>query len=396
MLLRGTRRSATLACAGLICALGGAAPLAVSAPKTAAQADVEPTPSGPVYRGIPGALPPGFRYRYNDSFRGWPVRPSAVQHPVRGSFLDPRGPDDDALSGYHFGIDVSVDDEHPEPGAPRGLTHRVYALESGVVREPVLDQRRKCGNRRLDVGHFAYWHVSPVVREGQRVRAGEQIGWTCRGDWHVHVSEWQLFQGVRVWVNPLHAGSRIAPYTDTTPPVVGALRFVTPPAHPWQPATNLAQPDSSRPLPANGLHGLVELRARIGDPQSYLGFLARNPAWPTQFHPYRLSVEIRDARTGAIVLRRVSFQSDQLPQTPYLVHYAPGTVEDDNMLECVGPPQLARCAGVYWFRPFSRFHQEFWDTRRVANGRYRVAVFAFDLAGNVGSRSITVSVVNRL
>lgn len=333
---------------------------------------------------------------YNDSYRGWPVRPGSLEHPVRGSFLDPRGPDDDALSGYHFGIDVSVDDEHPEPGAPRGLTHRVYALESGVVREPVRDQRRKCGNRRLDVGHFAYWHVSPVVREGQRVRAGEQIGWTCRGDWHVHVSEWQLFRGVRVWVNPLHAGSRIAPYTDTAPPRVGALRFVTPPAHPWQPTTSLAQPDTSQPLRSDALHGLVELRAQIGDPQSYLGFLAQNPAWPTQFHPYRLSVEIRNAQTGAMVLRRVSFQSDQLPQTPYLVHYAPGTVEDDNMLECVGPPQLKRCAGIYWFRPFSRFRQEFWDTRTVRDGHYRVTVYASDLADNVGSSTIDVTVANRL
>jgi hypothetical protein len=233
------------------------------------------------------------------------------------------------------------------------------------------------------------------VRVGQRIRAGEQIGWTCLGEWHVHVSEWQVFRGVRVWVNPLHAGSRIVPYRDTAPPVISALRFVTPPAHPWQPTTNLDQPDSSRPLQLADLHGLVELRARIGDPQSYLGFLARNPAWPTQFHPYRVAVEIRDERKSKIVLRRISFQGDQLPQTPYLVHYAPGTVEDDNMKECVGPPQLRSCAGVYWFRPFSRFREEFWDSRTVPNGRYRVTVRAYDLAGNVGSRSVVVTVGNR-
>jgi hypothetical protein len=35
---------------------------------------------------------------------GSPVLPQAVRHPIRGSFIDPRGPDDNALSGYHFGM----------------------------------------------------------------------------------------------------------------------------------------------------------------------------------------------------------------------------------------------------------------------------------------------------
>jgi hypothetical protein len=37
-------------------------------------------------------------------------------------------------------------------------------------------------------------------------------------------------------------------------------------------------------------------------------------------------------------MKGTSFQADQMPQTPYVVHYAPGTIEDDNMQECVGPP----------------------------------------------------------
>ena len=90
----------------------------------------------------------------------------------------------------------------------------------------------------------------------------------------------------------------------------------------------------------------------------------------------------------------MSFQADQLPQTPYLVHYAPGTVESDNMLECVGPPALPHCAGSYWFRPLSRFRQEFWNTRSVPNGTYRITVRAWDVAGNVGARTATVTVRN--
>ena len=353
-----------------------------------------PTPTSPVYGGIPGALPPGFRYVYNDSYQGWPVNPRHAQHPIRGSFIDPRGKDDTGLSGYHFGIDISVDDHHPDPGAPPLLSHRVYALESGTVSMPANELVHPCLDRRIEVGHFAYWHVSPVVSVRQYVRAGVQIGWTCRGVWHVHLSEWQVYQGKRVWVNPLHKGGRLSPYVDTSPPLVRALVFVTPPVQPWLPTVSLAQPDTSAQLSPSGLHGLVELRANITDPQSFLGFLSQNPAWPTGFAPYRVAVQIRDARTGRVVMNRVSFKADQLPQTPYVVHYAPRTIEDDNMQECVGPPALSKCIGTYWFRPFSRFREEYWNTRTVPNGRYTVTVRAYDVAGNVGSRNAEVTIKN--
>ncbi|HEY5386582.1 MAG TPA: hypothetical protein VIL79_01635 [Thermoleophilia bacterium] len=354
----------------------------------------QPMPTGPVYRGIPGALPPAFSYAYNALSPGWPVSPRSVQHPIRGAFIDPRGRDDNGLSGYHFGVDINVDDAQPDPGAPPGLSHRVYALDAGYTNEAANMQSRRCLDRRLEVGHFSYWHVSPIVAANRRVSAGQQIGWTCRGVWHVHLSEWQLFRGKRVWVDPLHKGGALVPYTDTAPPVVSRLVFVTPSARPWQPTKSLAEPDSATVLPPTGLHGLVELRADVADPQSFQGFLSRNPAWPTVWTPYKLSVEIRDRRTGRRVMSRTSFEADQMPQTPYLVHYAPGTVEDDNMAECVGPPQLPKCDGITRLRPFSRFREEFWNTRAVANGTYEVTVRAYDIAGNTGSRSITVTVKN--
>jgi hypothetical protein len=360
-----------------------------------------PTPTSPVYGGIPGALPPRFHYLYNDSYRGWPINPTHAEHPVRGSFLDPRGKDDTGLSGYHFGIDISVDDRQPEVGAAPLFSHRVYAEESGIAHvNSKLVARQKCVNRRLDVAHFSYWHVSPTVANGQHVKAGQQIGWSCKGVWHVHLSEWQLFRGKRVWVNPLHYGSKLTPYTDIIAPTVNALLFVTQPATPWHPTVNLAAPDSSVVLPADHLRGLVELRANISDQESFLGFLADNPAWPTPFTPYRVTVTVRNARSGQVIINRTSFQADQLPQTPYIVHYAPGTIEDDNMAECVGPPALSKCAGTFWFRPFSRFHQEYWDTRATPNGPYWVTVHAYDLAvasettGDVGTRSILAQVKN--
>ena len=77
---------------------------------------------------------PPFPQRYNDGFRGWPVRPHNRQHPVRGSFLDPR-PDPEQGGIYHTGVDIAVRDDHPEQGAPVGRTHRVYAIEGGVVEQ---------------------------------------------------------------------------------------------------------------------------------------------------------------------------------------------------------------------------------------------------------------------
>ena len=374
---------------------GAAAVLAclVLAAVADARVPTQPTPAGPVFDGIPGALPHGFVYHYGRLSRGWPVLPRNAQHPIRGSFIDPRGADDNGLSGYHFGIDVNVDDRHPDPGAPGGLSHRVYALDSGVATMPANVAGRRCINRRVEAGHFSYWHVSPIVAAGARVRAGQQIGWTCLGAWHVHVSEWQMARGVRVWVNPIHRGGAFVPYRDTAAPRVTGMHFVTAPRTPWRPVKSLRELDTSRPVPAGGLRGPVELRVNVGDPQSFLGFLRDDPAWPSEWSPYWISVSIRSS-AGRLVLSRTSFRADQMPQTPYLVHYAPGTVEDDNMQECVGPPQLRVCDGTYWYRPLSRFHEEYWNTRAVPNGTYDVLVRAGDYAGNVGTGRLIVTVRN--
>jgi hypothetical protein len=302
--------------------------------------------------GVPGALPRGFVYQYNDNYHGWPIAPVHQQHPVRSSFLDPRGLDENGLAGYHFGIDVSVDDRHPDPGAPSRLfSHRVYAVENGP------------------------------------------IGWTCRGEWHVHLSEWQMLEGRHVWVNPLHAGGKLLPYVDRTPPVIHALRFFTPPLRPWHPRIDLAQPDSAQRLSATDLYGRVELRAEIEDLQSFGGWLESHERWQTRLHPYRVAVSIRSLATHTLVLDRVAFQSDQIPRTPYLVHYAPGTVENVPMSECVFQTTMV-CTGELWFRPFSRFKQEFWDTRQVPDGRYEVVVRAWDVKGNMAKRSVLVFVLN--
>jgi hypothetical protein len=343
---------------------------------------------------VPGALPRGFHFTYGTAIDGWPVLPIHRQHPIRGAFLDPRGNDENGLAGYHFGIDVNVDDGHPDPGAPAGLSHRVFALEGGFARVRPGEAALPCAYRRVEVAHFSYWHVSPIVADWQRIAPGQQIGWTCLGQWHVHLSEWARMHRKLFWVNPLHRGGKIAPYVDTQPPVVDALRFVAPAPAPWHPHLDLTWPDGASPLAPSHLHGLVELRAEIGDGQSFWGFLERHPTWKTMHHPYRVAVRITALDTSAIVLERVSFQADQLPDTPYLVHYAPGTVQNGSVDECIQSPDNGTCAGVSWFRPFSRHRQELWNTRTVPNGTYLVTVTAWDIRGNRGSRSARVTVAN--
>jgi hypothetical protein len=57
-------------------------------------------------------------------------------------------------------------------------------------------------------------------------------------------------------------------------------------------------------------------------------------------------------------------------------------------------PQKAQCKGTYWLRPFSRFHEEYWNTHTTPNGTYTITVTAQDITGNSSSRTVTVTVKN--
>src|SRR5690349_9025365 len=164
---------AALATLALVAALG--------TPTTAAAAD--PTP---------GSLP-GQAYAYDDAFTGWPVLPLHQEHPIRGSFLDPRPGEvvNGGDPGYHIGVDISVRDDRPEKGHPPQRTHRVYAIEGGTAAVPAGQATASCSDRKVTIGHFQYWHTDtvPVITDGQRIAPGQLIGWTCRRMWHVHLSE---------------------------------------------------------------------------------------------------------------------------------------------------------------------------------------------------------------
>jgi hypothetical protein len=328
---------------------------------------------------------------YDDDWHGWPVRPHDRQHPVRGAFLDPRI---DAKLGavYHDGLDVAVRDDRPERGAPRGRTHRVYAIEGGRVSTATAPGVRGL----VDVGHFRYEHIDALVRRGQLVEAGEPIGWTWLGTWHVHVGERLVTAGGRRrWINPLRPGGKIRPFVDRARPAIHEIRYYTPASPRWgrRRIGNVARlPPAGRRLDPRRLSGIVDVRVHADDPQSFLGWFRDLPWLAAPHHPFRLALTIVDLGSGLIVERRDVFRSEQYLPLPAERHYAPGTEQNLPANGCLRRHREIRCSGSYWFH---LFEQPFWDTSRLPNGRYRLRVRAWDIAGNTAKADSNVTIDNR-
>ena len=325
---------------------------------------------------------------YNDSWRGWPVRPHNRQHPVRGSFLDPR-PDPERGAVYHDGVDVAVRDDRPERGAPSGRTQRVYAIEGG----PVFLATPRGARGLARIGHFGYGHIDPVVQTGETVTPGQHIGWSCAGDWHVHLSEFVFTSGAPLVVNPLRPGGKLRPYVDSARPAIREIRFYTPASPTWtrRPTTSVARlPHAGQRLNRDRLTGRVDVRVRVGDPQSFIGWFVELPWLAAPHHPFRLAVTIVELATGRMVRRRESFRAEQVLDQPAGLHFAPGTEQNLPAGGCMQRHAELRCDGVYWFRLFPRG----WDTTRLPDGRYAVRVRAWDVAGNLARAEVHVRIAN--
>lgn len=336
---------------------------------------------------IPGRLQ-AFQ-TYNDSFTGWPVIPIKKQHPVRGSFLDPR-PDRRRGAIYHEGVDVAVRDDRPDPRAPRGRTHRVLAIEGGRVHGAT--GRGVRGFARI--GHFGYGHIEAVVEPGDIVRPTQLIGWTWEGTWHVHLSEFVFTGGGRrLIVNPLRRGGKLRPYVDRAKPVVHEIRFYSPAAPRWARRTsNVARlPQAGRRLNAQRLSGRVDIRVRASDPQSFIGWFRQLPHLASPHHPFRMAITIVRVATRRIVHRRDVFWSEQLLDMPAGQHFAPGTDQNLPAFGCMLFHRRVPCDGTYWFRLFPR---PYWDTTRLPNGRYFLRVRVWDVAGNVTKADRVVTIRN--
>jgi hypothetical protein len=337
---------------------------------------------------IPGKLE--LEQVYNDTFRGWPVRPRNRQHPIRGSFLDPR-PDPQRGAIYHDGVDVAVRDDRPEPGAPPGRTHRVFAIEGGPVSLATPQGTRGT----VHVGHFRYGHVDAVVQVGEIVVPGQHIGWTCLGDWHVHLEE-VLFTsgGGTIVVNPLRPGGKLHPFVDGAAPQIREIRFHTPATPDWarRPSTSVARlPAAGQRLSRDALAGLVDVRVRASDPQTFIGWFRELPWLAAPHHPFRLSVRIVDVATGRVVRRREVFHAEKLLGLPAGRHFAPGTEQNLPANGCMRLHASVRCDGIYWFRLFPL---RYWDTTTFPDGSYRLEVRAWDVAGNLARADVVVTIAN--
>ena len=253
------------------------------------------------------------------------MSPQHQQHPVRGTFLDPR-PDPTFGAIYHTGVDVAVRDDRPEQGAPAGRTHRVFAIEGGVV-----DAASAPGVRgSVRIGHFGYGHVDARVNRGDRVRAGQFIGWTTKGSWHVHLTSSSSPLTVDGAANPLRPAGKLKPYADTAPPVIHDVRFYTPATPTWgRRVTGVAQlPPAGRRLDKSRLTGIVDIRARVSDPQSFSGWFRNVPLLAASHHPFRLGLLLIERASERVVLRRTVFiAAHQIPIATEQ-HYAPGTKQN--------------------------------------------------------------------
>lgn len=337
---------------------------------------------------IPGKLE--LSQVYNDGWHGWPVKPLKGQHPIRGSFLDPR-PDPQRGAVYHDGVDIAVRDDRPESGAPRGRTHRVYAVEGG----PVFLATARGVRGFAHIGHFGYGHIDTRVLTGEIVTPGQHIGWTCQGDWHVHLSEFIFTAGGgRLAVNPLRPGGKLHPFADRAAPAIREIRFYTPATPAWgrRPNTSVARlPPAGQRLNREKLFGRVDVRVRVSDPQTYIGWFGELPWLAAPHHPFRVAVTIVQLATGRVVRRREVFRAEQLLDLPPSRHFAPGTEQNLPANGCMSLHRSVRCDGIYWFRLFPL---RYWDTTRLPDGSYRLRVRVWDVAGNMAAAEATVTIAN--
>ena len=243
----------------------------------------------------PGALPDGFRYHYADDYTGWPVAAAAlraraarrVQRPARGRL---------PLRRRHRGRRL----EARASSRRSGMSHRIFAVESGEVHYTAAE-RDVAQLQRSPLRRSA---TSPTGtprrpgRDGTYVHAGQVIGWTCLNEWHVHLSEWALVNGQRVWVNPLHAGGKLRPYADNAEPVIRAHLRLRPAGSvvvAAAPAGDRPAGDGATSLAFDDLHGAVDLRAWIDDSQGDVGIYRDAHQLAADISPYRIWVQIRRA-----------------------------------------------------------------------------------------------------
>ena len=314
--------------------------------------------------------------RYNDDFTGWPVAPKHHTHAVYGTFGNPTTKWPSEMPGlrasYHKAIDILQNDASGR--------HPVFAIEGGKVGDvklgwqiTPLNERVRAGE--VGIGHFRYHHVLPGVEVGEQVEAGQEIGRTCLGFWHVHLEEHASVGGKRIALNPLRPGGKLAPVKDQGNPFVRELHIYA------KEDENNATP---RPLSPDRVRGVVVPVALAMDSFPFKDW-PKAPVGP--LHVYRASIVLRRGQTA--VLERTLFQLDTAPGPPWQHFFRPLTRRSAPVAVCVvrKPPD---CSGKFWIRLWERG----WDTRKVPNGSYTLKLTVEDTVGRSASKTLRLKVAN--
>ena len=173
---------------------------------------------------------PPFQQRYNDDFRGWPVSPQhrAASGPRHVSRPAARPRRSGAI--YHTGVDVAVRDDRPEQGAPP-------AGRTASTRSRAASSRRRPSPASAATSASATSATATSTRASSAATgcsAGQFIGWTTKGSWHVHLTEFHSPATVgRCCSTRSGPGGKLKPYADTAPPVIHDVRFYTPATPTW-------------------------------------------------------------------------------------------------------------------------------------------------------------------
>jgi hypothetical protein len=295
---------------------------------------------------------------------GYPIKPFNREHLVRANLGDPRmqfqgPPTPDTLLGgsgsfsFHQGVDIAAAD---------GTA--VYPVLDGTVTLVTAEEVRVSS----DHGRvFEYWHIHPLVRDGQKVSTRRTLLGRVRAPSnHVHLTE---YERGRV-VNPLVPG-RLTPYHDSSAPVVRAIE--------------LRRMDSDRELLPNFVRGRVEVVVEAEDSPS-------EPA-PCKWHgpvtPALVTWQIRSLEGRVVVPQRVAidFRTSVPRNSSFWRVHARGTYQNQTVF---GNHYSYLERGAYFFKLAPQF-----DTRTLRDGVYDLIVKASDIRGNSGSQTLRFTVHNR-
>jgi hypothetical protein len=298
----------------------------------------------------------------------WPVKPFDRQHPIRGSFGDPRtlfdGPP--AASALYHGACACTFHEGVDISAPDGTA--VYPVESGLV-SVVRTGKAEEMVRVESVGNaFEYWHIAASVHVGEKVEARRTVlGHILHEAGHVHLTE--IDAGMIV--NPL-ADGHLTPYRDDTRPVVSSITF---------------RSTAGVELMPNFLRGEVDIISNAYDTPSMpvRGIWNGMPVTPAlltwRIEQWNGKV-VRGDAVAYDVRRTIP------PNTDFWQLYARGTYQNMSVF-----------GNHYsWLEPGCFLFQltpAGFDTRRLRDGVYDVVATATDIAGNQSSTRVRFTVHNR-